>query len=47
LLSVACHHTGPDCDILFINPSDRPGLGMELNPDVVKAHLAVGEKYWA
>jgi len=23
-----------------------PGLGIELNPDVVKAHLAPGEKYW-
>ena len=25
---------------------DRPGLGLELNPDVVKAHLASGETYW-
>src|SRR5271166_6150521 len=25
---------------------DRPGLGLELNPDVVKAHLAPGERYW-
>ena len=24
----------------------RPGLGIELNPDVVKAHLAKGETYW-
>jgi L-alanine-DL-glutamate epimerase-like enolase superfamily enzyme len=31
----------------FITPSDRPGLGLELNPDVVKAHLAAGEKHWA
>ncbi len=29
-----------------IEPSDRPGLGLELNPDVVKAHLAAGETYW-
>jgi L-alanine-DL-glutamate epimerase-like enolase superfamily enzyme len=30
----------------FIEPSSRPGLGLELNPDVVKAHLAPGETYW-
>jgi L-alanine-DL-glutamate epimerase-like enolase superfamily enzyme len=29
-----------------IQPADRPGLGLELNPDVVKAHLAPGESYW-
>ena len=29
-----------------IQPADRPGLGLELNPDVVKAHLAQGESYW-
>jgi L-alanine-DL-glutamate epimerase-like enolase superfamily enzyme len=29
-----------------ITLSDRPGLGLELNPDVVKAHLAPGESYW-
>jgi L-alanine-DL-glutamate epimerase-like enolase superfamily enzyme len=31
----------------FVTPSDRPGLGLELNPEVVKAHVAGGEKYWA
>ena len=25
---------------------DKPGLGIELNPDVVKAHLAKGETWW-
>jgi L-alanine-DL-glutamate epimerase-like enolase superfamily enzyme len=25
---------------------DKPGLGIELNPDVVKTHLAKDEKYW-
>jgi L-alanine-DL-glutamate epimerase-like enolase superfamily enzyme len=30
----------------FITLSDRPGLGLELDPDVVKAHLAAGERYW-
>jgi len=29
-----------------ITLSDRPGLGIELNPDIVKAHLAPGETYW-
>jgi L-alanine-DL-glutamate epimerase-like enolase superfamily enzyme len=31
----------------YLNLPDRPGLGLELNPDVVKAHLAAGEAYWA
>jgi L-alanine-DL-glutamate epimerase-like enolase superfamily enzyme len=30
----------------FIEVPDRPGLGLELNPDVVKAHLAPGETWW-
>jgi L-alanine-DL-glutamate epimerase-like enolase superfamily enzyme len=30
----------------FIEVPDRPGLGLELNPDVVKAHLAAGETWW-
>jgi len=25
---------------------DKPGLGVEINPDVAKAHLAPGEKWW-
>jgi len=25
---------------------DKPGLGVDLNPDVVKAHLAPGEQWW-
>jgi L-alanine-DL-glutamate epimerase-like enolase superfamily enzyme len=29
-----------------ITPSDRPGLGLELDPDVVRAHLAPGETFW-
>jgi L-alanine-DL-glutamate epimerase-like enolase superfamily enzyme len=29
----------------FIRLTDRPGLGPELNPDFVKAHLAPGESY--
>ena len=30
----------------FIRLADRPGLGLELDPDVVKAHLTPGESYW-
>jgi L-alanine-DL-glutamate epimerase-like enolase superfamily enzyme len=26
--------------------TDKPGLGIELDPDVVRAHLAEGEKWW-
>jgi L-alanine-DL-glutamate epimerase-like enolase superfamily enzyme len=25
---------------------DGPGLGIELNAEVAKAHLAAGERYW-
>jgi L-alanine-DL-glutamate epimerase-like enolase superfamily enzyme len=30
----------------FVQVSDKPGLGIELNPDIVKAHLAKGEQWW-
>jgi len=30
----------------FIRLPEKPGLGIELNPDVVKAHLAAGERWW-
>jgi L-alanine-DL-glutamate epimerase-like enolase superfamily enzyme len=30
----------------FIQVSDKPGLGITLNPDVVRAHLAAGETWW-
>lgn len=30
----------------FVRVTDKPGLGVELNPDVVKAHLAPGEIWW-
>jgi L-alanine-DL-glutamate epimerase-like enolase superfamily enzyme len=30
----------------FIQVTEKPGLGIELNPDVVKAHLAPGETWW-
>ena len=33
-------------DSALIQLTEKPGLGMELNPDVVKAHLAEGERWW-
>jgi L-alanine-DL-glutamate epimerase-like enolase superfamily enzyme len=39
-------HDGPLVAQGYIVASRKPGLGVELNPDVVKANLAEGEKYW-
>ncbi len=30
----------------FVKVNDKPGLGVDINPDVAKAHLADGEKWW-
>jgi L-alanine-DL-glutamate epimerase-like enolase superfamily enzyme len=30
----------------FIRVSDKAGLGIQLNPDIVRAHLAPGETWW-
>jgi L-alanine-DL-glutamate epimerase-like enolase superfamily enzyme len=30
----------------FIHANDKPGLGVDLNPDVVRAHLVPGESWW-
>jgi L-alanine-DL-glutamate epimerase-like enolase superfamily enzyme len=30
----------------FIQVTDKPGLGIELNPDIVRAHLAPDETWW-
>jgi L-alanine-DL-glutamate epimerase-like enolase superfamily enzyme len=38
---------GPPIREGFVKVPDQPGLGLTLNPDVVKAHLATGETYWA
>ena len=38
---------GPYIKDGFIQVSDKPGLGIELNADVVRAHLFPGETYWA
>ncbi len=32
-------------DGYFVLP-DKPGFGVELNREVVEAHLATGEKWW-
>jgi L-alanine-DL-glutamate epimerase-like enolase superfamily enzyme len=37
---------GPYIQDGFIRITDKPGLGVDLNPDVVKAHLAEGERWW-
>jgi L-alanine-DL-glutamate epimerase-like enolase superfamily enzyme len=37
---------GPYMQKGFVRVADKPGLGIELNPDVVKAHLAPGERWW-
>jgi L-alanine-DL-glutamate epimerase-like enolase superfamily enzyme len=39
-------HDGPVVKDGYIALPEKPGLGIELNPDVVKAHLAKDEKYW-
>lgn len=37
---------GPYIQDGVIRVNDKPGLGVELNPDVAKAHLAQGEVWW-
>jgi L-alanine-DL-glutamate epimerase-like enolase superfamily enzyme len=37
---------GPYIKDGFVQVTDKPGLGIELNPDVVRAHLAPGEAWW-
>jgi L-alanine-DL-glutamate epimerase-like enolase superfamily enzyme len=37
---------GPYIQDGYIRITDKPGLGADLNPDVVKAHLAPGETWW-
>jgi L-alanine-DL-glutamate epimerase-like enolase superfamily enzyme len=37
---------GPYIQDGFVGVTNKPGLGVELNPDVVKAHLAPGESWW-
>jgi L-alanine-DL-glutamate epimerase-like enolase superfamily enzyme len=37
---------GPYIKDGFVQVTDKPGLGLALNPDVVRAHLAPGEAWW-
>jgi L-alanine-DL-glutamate epimerase-like enolase superfamily enzyme len=37
---------GPVIENGYLTIQDKPGYGVELNPDVVKAHLAPGETWW-
>ncbi len=30
----------------FVHVTDKPGLGIELNPEIVRAHLVEGETWW-
>ena len=39
-------HDGPIFQGGTIAVSTKPGLGIELNPDVARAHLATGEQWW-
>ncbi len=39
-------HDGPLARDGFVEVPNRPGLGIELDPDVVTAHLAEGETWW-
>jgi L-alanine-DL-glutamate epimerase-like enolase superfamily enzyme len=37
---------GPYIKNGFVQVSGKPGIGVDLNPDVAKAHLAEGEQWW-
>mgnify|MGYP001815545433 CR=1 FL=1 len=39
-------HDEPLCQNGFVKVPDGPGLGIELNTEMVKAHLVEGEKWW-
>jgi L-alanine-DL-glutamate epimerase-like enolase superfamily enzyme len=39
-------HEGPFWENGYFTIQDKPGLGVEINPDVAKAHLAPGEEWW-
>ena len=39
-------HEGPFWTQGYYVIEDKPGLGVEINPDVAKAHLAPGEVWW-
>jgi len=37
---------GPYIKDGHVSVTGKPGLGVELNPEIVKAHLAAGEQWW-
>ena len=39
-------HEGPIWKDGYFTIQDKPGYGIEINPDVAKAHLAPGETWW-
>jgi L-alanine-DL-glutamate epimerase-like enolase superfamily enzyme len=39
-------HDGPIFKDGYLTIQDKPGLGIELNPDVARRHLAPGETWW-
>jgi L-alanine-DL-glutamate epimerase-like enolase superfamily enzyme len=39
-------HEGPIWENGYLKIQDKPGYGIELNPDVARAHLAPGETWW-
>lgn len=39
-------HEGPIWENGYLTIQDKPGYGIEINPDVAKAHLAPGETWW-
>ncbi len=39
-------HDGPIFTDGYLTIQDKPGYGVEINPDVAKAHLAPGETWW-
>ena len=39
-------HEGPMWENGYFTIQDKPGCGVEINPDVAKAHLAPGETWW-
>jgi L-alanine-DL-glutamate epimerase-like enolase superfamily enzyme len=39
-------HDGPIVSQGYITVPQKPGLGIELNPDVARTNLAEGEQYW-
>jgi L-alanine-DL-glutamate epimerase-like enolase superfamily enzyme len=40
-------HEGPIWENGYLTIQDKPGYGVEINPDIAKAHLAPGESWWA